>query len=207
MSRKVKHTARTVIVAAAVGATALVAVPGPATAAKVKFGSKLTSQVQPSNANTAHYCDENDTSVKCTWTMNEAYGRPDGGEKSPKTGTLRKLKLIAGEAGKFKLQIVKAKEVNGKWRTKLVRNGPTIRYEGQEQEDPQDYKVEVFKVNVPIKKGQRLGIKTKSTSTLRCSSGGDNTLISIPPLVLGKGFAPIADGEGCWLLLEGVVKY
>ena len=43
---------------------------------------------------------------KCTWVLNDAYGNP-GGEKAPKSGTLKKIKLIAGEPGSFKLQLVK----------------------------------------------------------------------------------------------------
>lgn len=124
------------------------------------------------------------------------------------TGTLKRVKLIAGEVGKAKLQITRAKGVNGVWKAKVVRNGPTLRYVGQDDEnwDSDTDNVELFKVNIPIRKGQRLSLRTKATSTLHCSSGGPNTLISIPPPVLGQGFSPIADDEGCWLLFEGVVK-
>ena len=92
--------------------------------------------------------------------------------------------------------------------TKLVRNGPKIHYDGQDQQnwDNDDYKVEKFKVHESIKKGQRLAIKTKKTSTLRCSSGGPNTLQYSPPLKKSDGYRNYDDTDGCWMLLEGKVK-
>lgn len=193
---------KTKTIAALAVAASVVAV-GPASASAAKFGSSLNSTVQPSNSVPKHSCDANPNG-KCTWVMGEAYGNP-GGEGSPKTGTLKKLKLIAGEAGKFKLQIAKTKP-NGK--SKIVRNGPKISYEGQDQSNwnSDDYRVEKFNVHVPIKSGQRLAIKTKKTSTLRCSSGGPNTLLYTPPLAPGGSLSPYDDTDGCWMLLEGKVK-
>lgn len=184
-----------------VGAASLFAIPATANAAS--FGSELNSTVQPSNSVPSQHCDAN-PGGKCTWVMGQAYGNP-GGENSPKTGTLKKVKLIAGEPGKFKLQVVKTK-ADG--RTKVKYNGPKINYQGQDQHnwDNDDYKVEKFKVNIPIKKGQRLAIKTKRTSTVRCSSGGANTLLYTPPLAPGGSLSPYDDTDGCWLLLEGKVK-
>ena len=57
-----------------------------------------------------------------------------------------------------------------------------------------------------IPAGARLAIKTKETSTLRCSSGGDNTLLHQPPLQAGAGFVNPDSDDGCWMLLEGQVK-
>jgi hypothetical protein len=176
---------------------------GAGSAQAAQFGSKLNKNVQPSNSVPSHHCDAN-PGGKCTWVMGEAYGRP-GGEESPKTGYLRKVKLIAGEAGKFKLQVVKTKPSG---ETKVVRNGPKINYQGQTQENWDDgaYRVEKFKTRVKIKKGQRLAIKTKETSALRCSSGGPNTLLYTPPLKRQAGYSPYADTDGCWMLIEGKVK-
>lgn len=174
---------------------------GAGSASAASFGSDLNKNIQPSNAGQAHDCE---SPGKCTWVMGEAYGNP-GGEESPKTGYLRKLKLIAGESGKFKLQIVKT-TFDG--HTKVKRNGPKINYEGQEQAnwDNDDYKVEKFKTHVKIKSGERLAIKTDKTSTLRCSSGGPNTLQHNPPLKKSDGKRIYDDTDGCWMLLEGKVK-
>jgi hypothetical protein len=137
--------------------------------------------------------------------MNEAYGRPNGGHKSPKDGTIIKIRLIAGAPGSFRLQIVRAHETPGGFVAKAVRNGPRIEYQGQP--DPNEpYKVEVFNVNVHVNKGDRLAIKAKKTSTLRCSSGGPNTLQFAPPLVVGEGFKDEFDTDGCWMLIEAVAQ-
>lgn len=183
---------------------ALVAIAvGAGSAHAAKFGSDLNKNVQPSNSVPSHDCDAN-PGGKCTWVMGEAYGNP-GGEKSPKTGYLRKVKLIAGEPGKFKLQVVKTRP-NGK--TKVVRNGPKINYQGQDQAnwDDDNYKVEKFKTRVKIKQGQRLAIKTKETSMVRCSSGGPNTLLYTPPLKRHAGYSTYDDTDGCWMLIQGKVK-
>ncbi len=137
--------------------------------AATSFGSDLDPSVQPSNAGTAHECNGFE-GEKCTWVMGEAYGNP-GGEESPKAGKLKSVELIAGEAGSFKLQIVKTRDDGS---SKLVDNGPKISYEGQTDEnyDTGEYNVEKFKVGMEIPKNARLAIRTKETSTLRCSSGG-----------------------------------
>lgn len=200
------------------GASALLATPsladpgslaeagGPSN--KVKFGSVLNPTIQPSNSLPGLYCDQMNPATTCSFVMNEAYGRPDGGEKSPAKGTLKKVKVIAGGAGSFQLQLVKAKEVAGVWQAKVKAQGPVITVEGQDQAnlDSDSYKVEAFKVNMPIKKGWRLSMKSSSTSAVRCSSGGDNTLIFAPPLQSGAGFEQASGDDGCWPLIEGVVK-
>jgi hypothetical protein len=181
---------------------ALVAVTvGAGTAQAASFGSDLNKNVQPSNAGTAHDCE---SPGKCTWVMGEAYGNP-GGEESPKSGYLKKVKLIAGESGSFKLQIVKT-TFDG--HTKIKRSGPKVSYQGQEQAnwDNDNYRVEKFKTRVRIKQGERLAIKTDKTSTLRCSSGGANTLQHNPPLKKKDGYRVYDDTDGCWMLIEGKVK-
>lgn len=186
-----------------VACTACAAVAAGAGAATFKFGSKLDSTVQPSNAESPHPCGH--PARACTWVMNEAYGRPNGGHKSPKDGTITKIKLIAGAPGSFRLQIVRAHATNTGFEAKVVRDGPRIEYVGQP--DPNEpYKVESFSVHVPVSKGDRLAIKTKKTSTLRCSSGGPNTLLFAPPLVVGGGFKDEFDTDGCWMLIEAVVQ-
>lgn len=196
---------RTSLIALLIVAVALVAVTIGAGSAKAatSFGSDLDPSVQPSNAGTAHECNGFE-GEKCTWVMGEAYGNP-GGEESPKAGKLKSVELIAGEAGSFKLQIVKTRDDGS---SKLVDNGPKITYEGQTDEnyDTSTYNVEKFKVGMQIPKNARLAIRTKETSTLRCSSGGPNTLLHAPPIVAGAGFVAPDSDDGCWMLLEGKVK-
>ena len=174
--------------------------------AAFKFGSKLGTDVQPSNAETAHFCRPANHAQSCTWVMNEAYGRPNGGHKAPRAGMITKLRLIAGESGSFRLYIVKVRKTGpSRYEAKVVKKGPVIRYDGQPDPD-EPYLVESFNVHLGVKKGERLAIKTNKTSTLRCSSGGDNTLFYKPPLVLGAAFRRNTDDEGCWMLIEAVAN-
>jgi hypothetical protein len=187
------------IAALAVAVAAMVG--GPATASAASFGADVEPDVQPSNAGTPHKCSGFEGKT-CTWVLNDAYGHP-GHEKAPKDGKLKKIKLIAGAPGSFKLQLVK---VNKQQRAKVVTQGPRIHYQGQDNPNSNTYKVEKFGVDVPVHKGEQLAIKTKRTSTLRCSSGGDNTLLYNPALKVGNALQSLGSDDGCWMLIEGVVK-
>ena len=142
--------------------------------------------------------------------QNEAYGRPDGGQLAPKTGTIRKIRLIAGGPGSFKLQIAKVQQstLNSTNKAKVVYNGPRISYAGQTEANFENdsYKVESFPVNVPVQKGEQLALRGNITSMIRCSSGGDNTLIYTPSLLSGSPFRPATGTDGCWILMEAVIK-
>ena len=104
--------------------------------------------------------------------------------------------------GHFKLGIAKIK---GNQKAKKVEQGPKIAYTGSNP-NANTYKVESFKVNLPIKKGQVLTAQAKKISFVRCSSGGDNTLIYQPPLSVNAPFASPTGTDGCWMLLEAFYK-
>lgn len=195
------------IIFAAIAVIAMTIVPATSMAAPVKFGSKLNPTVQPSNSLPGLDCGEG-VSGPCTMVQNEAYGRPDGGHLAPKTGTIKKIRLIAGGPGSFKLQIAKVKRSTlfGTNEAKVVHNGPRISYQGQTEANDESgsYRVETFDVNVPVKKGQQLALKGNITSMVRCSSGGDNTLIYTPSL--GSAFRPATETDGCWILMEAVIR-
>ncbi len=167
-----------------------------------KFGSKLTRDTQPSNGAPGLKCEPK-SDQKCTFILNEAYAppNPDGKQKAPKDGTINKVKLIAATSGKFKLQVAKVKK-NGK--AKIVENGGKIAYDGQPGNGIH-YKIEKFKVDIPIKKGEYLAARAKRISFVRCSSGGDNTLIYQPALGRDK-FEKPSGSDGCWMLLEAFYK-
>ena len=121
--------------------------------------------------------------------QNEAYGRPDGGELAPKTGTIKKIRLIAGGPGSFRPQIAKVKHSTSttlgatKAKVDLHRPADLLHAARPKPTDEDDgYKVESFNVNIPVKKGQQLALRGNITSMIRCSSGGHNTLIYTPPL-------------------------
>ena len=122
---KTRRFARTAI-AAVLAATALAAVPTANAGAATKFGAKLDPTVQPSNSLPRHPCTHQDPGLSCTMVENSAYYRPDGGERAPKTGTIRRIRLVAGGPGSFRLQIAKVKRSTlfGTNEAKVLRNGP-----------------------------------------------------------------------------------
>lgn len=195
------------LVLTAIAALAITIIPATALAAPMKFGSKLNPTVQPSNSLPGLRCSQEGPAT-CTMVQEEAYGRPDGGELAPKTGTIKKIRLIAGGPGSFKLQIAKVKRSTlfGANEAKVVANGPRISYQGQTEANFEDdsYRVESFNVDVPVQKGEQLALKGNVTSMIRCSSGGDNTLIYTPPL--GASFRPATSTDGCWILMEAVIR-
>jgi hypothetical protein len=206
-----QRIARRAGLAAALASLALAIAPAAGVAkAPVKFGSALDPTVQPSNSLPGLMCQRETPSASCTMVQNEAYGRPDGGELAPRTGTIKKIRLIAGGPGSLRLQIAKVKRSTlfGANEAKVVANGPRIAYQGQSETNFEtgSYSVETFKVDVPVKRGQQLALRGNVTSMVRCSSGGDNTLIYTPPLFLRGPFTPASNDDGCWLLMEAVIR-
>ncbi len=108
-------------VAAATFTILLVAVSASSVSAAspVRFGAKLTSNTQPSNASPAKPCEPS-ASHSCTRVMSQAYGRNT--PKAPKDGTIAKIRLIAGESGSLTVYIAKIKDGT---KAKVVRKGPT----------------------------------------------------------------------------------
>ena len=208
-AQKIAHRAGLL---AAVASLALMVAPAAGLAkAPVKFGAKLDPTVQPSNSLPGLPCNQ-ESLVACTMIQNEAYGRPDGGELAPRSGTIKRIRLIAGGPGAFRLQVAKVKRSTlfGSNEAKVVANGQLIHYQGQTEAnwESDSYRVESFDVNVPIKKGQQLAMHTNGTpmSAIRCSSGGDNTLIYEGGLKLRHPFAPATETDGCWILMEAVIR-
>ncbi|HWM63656.1 MAG TPA: hypothetical protein VNP96_06660 [Solirubrobacterales bacterium] len=204
-------TAQRIALLAVVASLALTVAPATGLgAAPVKFGAKLDRTVQPSNSLPGLMCSQTKRPLPCTYVQNEAYGRPDGGELAPRSGTIRKIRLIAGGPGIFRLQVAKVKRSTlfGSNELKVVALGPKLFHFGQSEADWEsgNYRVETFDVDVPVKKGQQLAIRTSGTSMLRCSSGGDNTLIYQGSKYPRQPFSPATDTDGCWLLMEAVIR-
>ena len=195
------------VLAAAIAAVAgLMLLPASGMAATT-FGTNVSPDLQPSNAGDGHTCEEEiGTPGTCTWVMNEAYS--NGGPlqtTAPVSGTLKRINWIAQAPGSFRLVVGKLK--NDGELGRITYRSDVISYQGQPaNEDADTYVIESAKVKTKIKAGQYLGIEADSTSMLRCSSGGPNTVLFQPPLEPRSPFA-VADGDtGCWLLLQGVIK-
>ncbi len=206
-----KFARRAGIVVALAGVTAAMAAPAASLASTpVQFGAKLSSMTDPANSTPARPCDEMAPGKACTIIENEARERPDSLVTAPKSGTIKQVRLVAGGPGSFQLQIaqVKRSTLLGTNQAKVVANGPTIHYTGPDESDAQEgiYKVESFKVSVPVKRGQYLAIKAKSTSALYCAGGGNNILTYQPSLKPGGSFRPATSDDGCDLLLGATIR-
>jgi hypothetical protein len=203
-----RHTA----IAAALASLALLLVPAAGLAkAPVRFGARLNSTVQPSNSLPGLKCSPDPgTFYPCTMVQNEAYGRPNGGEIAPKTGTIKTIRLIAGGPGTMRVETDKVKRSTlfGTNEAKLVHKGPKVSYEGQTEANWESgsYRVESFPVDMPITKGEQLSLHTSGTSMIRCSSGGENTLIYSLAYYPKHPFNAAEGTDGCWLLMEAIYK-
>lgn len=202
--------ARRAGIAAALAAVAMMVAPASGLAASpVKFGSKLNPTVQPSNSLPGLAPN---VAGPATFVQEEAYGRPNGGHIAPKSGTIKVIRVIAGGPGSFRPQIVKVQHSSstllGDTKAKVLRTGPKLSYEGQTEAnyETSQYRVEKFKVNIPVKKGQQLALRGNITSMIRCSSGGHNTLLFSPALRKGAAFQGATDASGCWILMEAVIR-
>jgi hypothetical protein len=121
---------------------------------------------------------------------------------------LKKIRVIAGEAGSFRLQIARVKNTADlrKAKAKIVHKGRRITVQGQPEDGDAPFLIETFKVNIPIKKGQYLAVRAKKLSILRCTSGGPEILLFQPRLRVGGPFRKTDDTSGCVMLLTGIMK-
>jgi hypothetical protein len=196
--------------ALALGAVALMVAPASSLAAK--FGSDLKnndgSVTQPANSAPAHFCDP-DPSERCT-RVAVAFGDTGtvgGGVSAPTDGVIRKIKLVAGTPGQFRLQLARVKNLAlgpGTGKAKIVEQGPRISYGSSV--NGLDYEIQKFHVHVPVKEGEYLAIKSRRTSTLKCTSGSTEQLLFQPPLALGGPFVWNDDDDDCTMLLQAVIK-
>lgn len=187
---------------------AMVVPASDAAAARTKFGAVINPSVQPSNGSPGIQC----MTEFCTFVQEEAYGRPGTGFIAPKSGTIKRIKFIAADPGRFRPQVVTVKHsastVLGATKAKVTYTGPLVLHTGQTEWNYQNnrYNVERAHVNIPIKKGQQLALRGDIASMLRCSSGGHNTLVFGPALLTRGPFKGATDASGCWLLMEAEIR-
>jgi hypothetical protein len=202
--------ARRLALVLALGAVALMVAPASSFAAK--FGSDLKnndgSVTQPANSAPAHYCDPTPghpcTRVAVAFGDTGAAG---GHVTAPRDGVIKKIKLVAGTPGHFRLQLAKVKNLAlgpGTGKAKVVEQGPRINYGSSV--DGLDYDIQTIHVHVPVKEGEYLAIKSKRTSTLKCQSGSTEQLLFQPPLALGGPFEWNDTDDDCTMLLQAVIK-
>ena len=167
---KTRRLTRIAGIAVALATVAMMIAPAAGMAsAPVRVGAKLDSTVQPSNSLPGLRCIADPLRHSpCTMVQNEAYGRPDGGDIAPKTGTIKRIRLIAGGPGTMRVETAKVKRSTPSTtkEAKLVHKGPKISYQGQTEAnwESDSYRVESFNVNMPITKGEQLAIHSGNTS-------------------------------------------
>jgi hypothetical protein len=205
---------RTGFVALALGVAVFAYIAAPASAARhpgkapVKFGADLTTNTQPSNSSPPHTCQHEDSSLTtaaCTWMMvNSEVGSPNNKLKAPSNGTITQIWVIAGHSGSFTPYVgflTNADFQGGDGR--VTAHGKLIQH-GSSGQGP--YQILKFTgLHIPVKKGEVLGIKAKSTSILRCDSGSTRQLLFQPSLAVGSPAVHTDARSDCSLLIEAVM--
>jgi hypothetical protein len=175
--------------------------------AATKFGANFNSNTQPSNASPAQECEPTDGDP-CTWVMNQAFnanGLPQLALRAPRDGVIGKIKLLSATEGSFRLQLARTK--SNPTRSKVVRQGPTIQYDGNGGAGcAPDCIIETFNVNLTVRKGDILSFRASEAGLLRCDSGGPKILMYQPPLVVGGSFQQPDATDGCSMLLRAIYK-
>jgi hypothetical protein len=160
----------------------LPAIPASA-ATPVRFGAKLTRDTQPTPAERCSEHGDIPANKTCTWVMKVAYQNVPR-TKAPKNGTITRVRLISCVAGSFTVQV--ARKQSGTQRFKVVKSPKTISYVADNRaecggEDGDDYRIQSFRVNFTVKKGDYIAVKAKRVGFMRNSSSGDTYLFE-PPL-------------------------
>ena len=173
---------------AALASLALTVAPAAGMAkAPVKFGAKLNSTVQPSNSLPGLPATApKPRSRPARWSSTKPTAAPTAASSPRRPARSRGSALIAGGPGSFRLMAVKQHQRHRRPRSpSATARGSATSGQIESAEEEGDYRVESFTVDMPIKKGEQLALRGSITSMIRCSSGGDNTLIYTPPLFLG----------------------
>lgn len=171
----------------------------PASAAGVRWGNTLRngdgSVKQPQNA--PRVCDQGGPLAGQPCTMVSVLTSNPGHARAPKTGTIKRVRVVAAHAGSFRLFFAAAKP--GVEQAKVVKRGPVISFTG---DDTAPYTIETKTVNITVKKGWYLAVRASSFETVTCFSGSPAQLEFQPPLAVGAPFATADDTNGCYLLVQ-----
>jgi hypothetical protein len=200
------------------GVAVLAFIAAPASAAHhaskgaaVKFGANLTTNTQPSNSNPPHSCQHEDgglTTANCTWMMlTSEVGAASGHLKAPANGVITQIWVIAGHKGTFVPVVGFLTGVSGdNGNGQITAHGPIIHHLSSVTSGS-TYKIQKFTgLQINVKKGEVLGMKTALNSVLRCDSGSPRQLLFQPPLVVGDAPVANAGSSDCSLLIEAVMN-
>jgi hypothetical protein len=199
-----RHTAG--LLAVLVTVVLLVAQASPAGAATpTRWGSKLTTSVQPQNFQ--RYCDDDGAPhPDCSWMFRHVFGR-DGGQKAPKNGYIDKVRVIACSPGSFYLQfgsIRKKPGTTNQYQAKVRTTSKKVSFPGDPDGcDDGTYTINTINiVDVYVRQGEYFGVRAKTPRALRCNSGSPNVLEFTPVLANGGSYRNPTDVNGCDPLIE-----
>jgi hypothetical protein len=163
----------------------------PASAGTI-FGSKLNHEPTP-----AETCKPTRPGDMCSWVMTIAQQNV-GKEPAPRNGTIVRLRLRSCSPGSFVLQLARLNPAGD--RARAVRIGPAINYKGSPNNCEGGNVIETFTVNVPVLKGEHLGVIATKVGFIYNASG-DGTHVFDPLLADEGPFRPAGSGLGSGILL------
>lgn len=169
----------------------LALVATPASAGTI-FGSKLNHEPTP-----AEVCKPTRPGDMCSWVMTIAQQNV-GKEPAPRNGTIVKLRLRSCSPGSFVLQLARLNAAGN--RARAARIGPAINYRGNPNNCTGGTFIETFVVNVPVLRGEHLGVIATKVGFIYNASG-DGTHVFDPLLPDGGPFRLPGNGLGSGMLL------
>jgi hypothetical protein len=173
-----------------------------------KFGAKLTSVVDPHGSTPAHTCLPATGGCTRAGVNYTATGAVQGNVVAPADGRIKRVRIIAGTQGNFRLMLLNMRNINltaGTGEAKAKKKGPRISYQGTGFTSKP---IEHFqlKPGLKVKQGQYLGIRARKTSLLDCTPTTVHQLVFQPPLGLGGGFVASRAFDHCQLLIQAIIK-
>ena len=125
--------------------------------------------------------------------------------RAPRDGVIDKIKLLSATDGSFRLLLARTR--SNPTRSKVVRQGPTIQYDGNGGAGcAPNCVIETFNVNLTVRKGDILAFRASEAGLLRCDSGGAKILMYQPPLPVGGSFQQPDATDGCSVLLRAIYE-
>ena len=188
---------RPLAIAAALAAAAIA--PVSASAATTWFGSSLNHE--PANAGST--CTP---AVSCT-RVGSYYPGTSGRVKAPATGTLVKVRVLAQQAGSFRVVVVRLRNVSANHKhgqAKLVARSRVLRAKGPGP-DAVTVPVESFTLSMRVHRGDSIGIETRRNVFEYCTDGTPGQL-TFAPVLSGTAFRSANGLDTCLLTVQGVIK-
>jgi hypothetical protein len=188
-------------------ASALAIVPAAASASTTTFGSSLNH----SPANAGNTCAQDGVvngPALCTH-VGSFYPGTSGRARSPVSGTITKIRLLAEGPTTLVVKVVQVRNVSSDHmhgQAKAIAKSRTLHVQGTMDANGNAL-VESFNVQLKVQKGDELAVDTTSNTAEYCADGTPGQLLFDPILSIGHGFRSAAGVDGCLMLVQAVVKH